>query len=99
MEEEIEVDGVWYQELSDYIICGVLDLCVCVDQEGIIMLMDKTFYHFDTWTKRNVYWETLVKDVFDGNEVFDYTLVGLMDSKDLLEHGSSIRGGWLTNRG
>ena len=99
MEKWITVDGVSYPCFADYVSTGIYDLCGCVDAEGILNIIDKTFNHFHTAIDRGVYWEALVEEVFNGNEVFAYWVASVLDSKGQLEHGIAIRGSWITEEG
>jgi hypothetical protein len=99
MDNWIEIDGVSYPELIDYVVGEVIGVCGCADMDGICDYMDKVFNHFNTAQERGVYWDTLVDEVFKGNETFAYLLVGRMDHAELLEHGISMRGSWLTDKG
>lgn len=72
-----------------------LSLCGCSDMVAVLGgLRDFLGWHAADLANRPGY-ETL----FGGNEAVFYVFAGILDRLDLSEHGSSVRGSWLTEDG
>lgn len=95
---EFELDGVNYEDLESYIMTGIFGFCGCTGGEALVVI-DKVLTHYDAAQYSGVYWEALVKDVFNGDEGSAYIVANLLDNTGLIEHGIAIRGAWLTDKG
>lgn len=87
----IDQDGVSWSSIESWFFTGVLGGCGCGPSDELGKRAIKVLENFasDDWENRF--------SVYD-NEA-DEVLAHWMDSKDLIEHGSSISGSWLTEKG
>lgn len=91
-------DGCHYESDAELLAIGVFNLCGCSDEYESFKVIRDTLTHFNEWREKNTYWNDLVKTVFNGVEGAAYLVCGLIDDK-FIEHGTAIRGSWLTDEG
>lgn len=86
----LDQDGVSWQDPESWFFCGILGGCVCGsgNLEGRAIKVLELFATPHEDRKWSVY-----------DEPADEILAQWMDSKELLEHGTSIGGSWLTEKG
>lgn len=87
----IDQDGVSWSSIESWFFTGILGGCGCGSSDELGERAIKVFSNFasDDWDTRF--------SVYD-NEA-DEVLAHWMHSKDLIEHGTSIGGSWLTEKG
>lgn len=98
-------DGWDYDNLGDYIMTGLLGFCGCgMPEEALKWLRDCLS---DVEHRSNVEWKQ-EPPVYQGRiharmeplpRGVEYLLWYWMDSLQLIEHGGSVGGSWLTERG
>lgn len=85
------------------IIFNDLNLCGCMDESALTLLLECLFYCKNLHEKiRSIeieLWDSMVQRLFSGNQGAAYCTFSLLDVASLIEHGASIRGSWLTEKG
>jgi hypothetical protein len=76
-----------------------INFCGCGDREAAFDIIYKVLDYCRKWTNEGIYIDWLVKNVFNGNEGAAYFVLYSLDKIGLTEHGSSIHGSWLTEKG
>lgn len=92
----IDQDGISYNTPYEYLWNGILGACGCGWSEDLAKRAYKVLQLFsfsgDEWNRRN--WSVYKKKDFT-----DLTLAYWLDKEGLTEHGSSIGGSWLSDKG
>ena len=91
-------EGVSFKDAKSFISISVFGICGCSGEEWVEIIV-KTLIHFNTWIDTGKYWGDLVKDVYLDNESAAYIVANLLDNKGFIEHGTAIRGSWITDKG
>lgn len=86
--------GAWYESPEQYLFLEIMGGCGCGLSDEIAEKAYEVFKHFGTpHAERNVKFFTE-----DESMVLE-TLAHWLNSKDLIEHGGSVYGSWLTKKG
>lgn len=91
-EQDFVVDGVSYDDAADYLWVGVLGGCGCGSAD---LLADKAVAVLKNFELE----PTDPSRFYVGENVTNELLAHWLDSKGLLEHGGSVSGSWLTDKG
>jgi hypothetical protein len=84
-------DGCWYDSPEEYLWVGIMGGCGCGSSDEIAELAHEILGHFG-----KPFDERKLK-IYDKIE---YEIIAhWLDSKELIEHGSSVGGSWLTDKG
>lgn len=78
--------------------CDKIGICGCCDHSPIDLIQTVLEWAATPHDKRPT-WDGFIETVFSGNDPAAYCTLTLCDRAGLLEHGSSIRGAWLTKLG
>lgn len=94
-------DGCWYDndtaELWDAIWCGVFGFCGCGDVGEQFDRLLKVLHLLDNNDKRH---EERIRNITELNKRPDlHIYLYILDDKDFSEHGGSVLGSWLTEKG
>lgn len=89
----VDQDGCWWDSPADWLWIGILGACGCGSREYISALAVEVLTYFATdFDKRT-------GRIYDDANPSKEILAHWMDSKDLIEHGTSINGSWLNETG
>lgn len=92
-------DDYGYETLEDIAAMGMLRLCGCVGDDLLPavsrILRDLKRPEDGEW----VGWGELCEKHFSGSKDIGYLVLSYLDCTGIIEHGSSIRGSWLTRKG
>ena len=103
----------WYEEylidlLMDFFTYEIVGMCGCGCPEDTYEVIRRVLNIRNDWQKDNIEYEAVEERYktdleLDTNNDIDYGLLQfilyVLDDKEILEHGSSIGGCWLTNLG
>lgn len=84
-------DGCWYESPAEYLWIGILGGCGCGSSDLPNIAVE---------VLRNFGREHMSKNRFSVYDKSEYEVIAhWLDSKELIEHGSSVNGSWLTEKG
>lgn len=92
--EYIDEEGCSWESAEEWYVLDVLGLCGCCDTELYDDLL-KVIYAFEE-SDGSLYYDKLP---IGGSEKYKELILHIMNDKDILEHGFSARGSWLTEKG
>ena len=91
-EEHESPEEVWLDMLFGF--------CGCSDKEGMYSLVTKYMNKLSHGGGHEPeYYTSFIEELFRGDEVYFYFVANLVDTLGLAEHGTAIRGAWLTPAG
>lgn len=98
----LDTEGCYWDSLGSLFYSGLLDMCSCGYAATASELMMKALVACDDWVKRDAPWPLdivtqLVKDT--DPRVIAEILLHILDSKGLTEHGTTVSGSWLDDKG
>jgi hypothetical protein len=94
MKEYVDKNGCAWDSEEDYFFMEVCGFCGCSDREildDLLTILDKMAND-----RENCYYTKLG---IAGPEKYIEALLGILDNAGLIEHGTAIRGSWLTEAG
>lgn len=96
----LDDEGTSHRSKSDYLQQNCLNSCGCGDPNSAMKIVRDTLQYCIDWKdKKGVYIDWLVKNVFGGIEGAAYFVLYFLDHNGYTEHGSSVHGSWLTDKG
>lgn len=87
-----------WDDMDELVSVGMLGFCGCVGDEPIAKARD-VMKDLDRTDDNWIRWDELVARHFGGDEAYGYFVLQYLDRRGLVEHGTSIRSSWLTEKG
>jgi hypothetical protein len=94
--EYIDEKGVSYHHYREYVLLELLGMCGCYDtqieNDVVVMLhcLNRGGFPYDSF---------LAPGLRDHERAYIELILHMLDHAGLTEHGSSVRGSWITNKG
>ena len=107
---EYKIGDEEYNNLRDYIQCGLLKHCVCGISMESLLFLQRVLNHIDqdtkimmsgsSWTREYIEESTKKFDaLFYNDDGIKYTILYMLDKYGLTEHGGSVSACWIDTDG
>lgn len=89
--------GCHYDDAESLILTGMLGWCGCGAPDAAGQFLLKILKSFDDYHAGKITWQQ--RDALISDEGIRYFVYYVIAEKDLTEHGTSVNGSWLTDKG
>lgn len=87
-------DGCWYDSPEEYLWIGILGGCGCGEPDSLAEMAYKLLEHFGTPHMERTF------NFYEGDDHLTYEVIAhWLAEKEVTEHGGSIYGSWLSEKG
>ncbi len=92
----IDVNGISYENYREYFLLELCGLCGCTDSELEIDILHVFQLYAETKPGESLYYDKIFS-----TEPRKYVelILHILTKANLLEHGTSVRGSWITKKG
>jgi hypothetical protein len=96
-DEGYEYDGTTYETAEELVLTGMLDFCGCGAPDAAGKFLMNTLQGMKDFHDSKITWEE--RDAKFSDEGVRYFVYYILEKEGLTEHGTSVNGSWLTDKG